>query len=371
MKKIILLIIILIMQNIKACAIEEVILDTRESFNDHLSDVYYGNIEKESNISPAIKLFTENGLEFENSFINSVKGLVLFEGTLTFNNIENKDSTFNAKLGVIEPMLRTRFNNNKSELMFDINLTRNFKNYSNYTHKISRLYVSHNINEHQKIILGQGNRLMSTYNGSLSTMQQEFVLKSQLGRTFGNAGSAGIRNTGSYKYVDYDIGLYDSTRYMDDFGHGLDFTAYVMLKPFTDFSESINGFKIGSGYTNGKYLNSYEQYSFFAAYDFSKLHLKAEYADADGYNGVYNSNNKAEGFYTSASYDITPKLSLIARYDFFNEDKTHPDAKTGEYTAGITYKMYKNMKFMINYVRRDLPNHNYSNMFLFATRFII
>lgn len=355
----------------EAFAVEEIKLETEESKLNYLSDVYYGKIE---DANPILKLFSKEGLKFKNSPINSVKATFLYEGQLQFLKNDHQGLSVKHDFSVIEPMISTRFNNNKSVAMFDINLVRNLKSkgYTNsFTQKISQVYIAHDFNENQRILIGQGSRIPSSYNGSRSTMQQEFVLKSQAGRTFGDARAVGVRNIGKYKYIDYDFGLYDSTRYMKDFGHGIDFTGQIIFKPLANISEKSGDIKIGSSYSIGEYRNSYNQYSLFIGYDWHKIHLKTEYANADGYNAIVYSRDNADGFYTTVSYDITPKLTILARYDFFDPNKNISDNSSREYTAGITYNIYKNMKIMLNLVRRDYDNKTDSNMILFATRFIL
>lgn len=371
MKKILLLILILFNTACVAGAIEEIKLEKQPINLDYFSDVYYGKIEKEE-VSPVLRLFSQKGLEFENSKINSIKASFLYDGQYIYNKTSAESPYFKHDFMTVEPMLTLKFNDNKSQVMIDYNLTRRLEGYSNgFTEKISQIYVSHEITKEQKILFGQGDRLPNSYDGSRGVMGQELFYKSQLGRTFGEARSVGIRNIASYKYIDYDIGLYDSTRYMKDFGNGVDFTGYVMLKPFADKSEAVEKFKIGSGYSIGKNNISYNTYSAFAGYDYKKLHIHAEYAKADGYNGIKQSSNNADGFYTLLSYDITPKLSLLGRYDYFTGNTYHRNTYCQEYTAGITYKLFKNMKFLINFVNRNYSNKPDSNMILFAARFII
>ncbi len=372
MKKILLLFLIFFNFCLNCFAIEEISLEKEPMKLDYFSDVYYGKIDKDENVSPILKLFSQKGLEFENSKINSVKASFLYDGQLIFNKTSNESPFLVHDFVTVEPMVSLKFNENKSKFMFDYNLTRKLEGYSNgFTERISQIYVSHDITKNQKILIGQGDRLPNSYDGSRGVMGQEFIYKSQLGRTFGEARSVGIRNIAAYKYLDYDIGLYDSTRYMKDFGNGLDFTGYVMLKPFAGLSEAGTNFKIGSGYSIGKNNISYNTYSAFAGYDYKKFHIHAEYANADGYNGIKESANKADGFYTLLSYDITPKLSLLGRYDYFTANTAHKNDYCQEYTAGITYKLFKNLKFMINFVNKNYSNRPDSNMILFATRFII
>ncbi len=374
MKKFLLLILILIYSAPCSFSVEEVNLDIpkKNLTLNHLSNIYYGKIDQNEEISPILKLFSKSGLEFQNSKINSVKIYFLYDGSLNFNMISHGSSHSAYKFTSIEPMVKVNFNDNKSEFMFDYNLTRRLEGYSNgFSERISKLYISHRINENQNFILGQEDRLPSSYDGSRRIMEQDLILKSQLGRTLGNARSTGIRNKAVYKYLDYDIGLYDSTRYMKDFGNGLDFTAYLMLKPFADLNETLGNFKVGSGYNIGHNNISYNMYSLFAGYDYKKFHIHSEYANADGYNAIVESKNRADGFYTTLIYDITPKLSLIGRYDYFLSDRNFKNSYCQEYSAGFTYNALENLKFMINYVNRNYSEKPDSNMILFATRFII
>lgn len=369
MKKVLFLIFIFLINFNASFAVEEIHLETEKNTFEYLSDVYYGKVE---DANPLFKLFSKKGLEFKNSPINSVKATFLYSGELNF--LKNEHESFSAQhdFSVIEPAITTHFNDNKSQAQFSYNIMREIKGHPNgFTRRISTLYVSHDITENQTILFGQGSRLPTNFNGSLSTMQQEFVLKSLIGRTLGDARSVGIRNIANYKYLEYDIGLYDSTRYMRDFGHGLDFTGYLMVKPFADFNEKIGKVRLGTSYNVGEYKNSYTQYSFFLGYDYNKIHFRSEFADADGYNTRVCVRDNSNGFYTTLGYDITPKLTILGRYDYLNPSKGISHDSTQEFTAGFTYNAFKNMKFMLNFIHRDFSNKSDSNMILFATRFIL
>ncbi len=373
LKRFLLLFLILIFSSSASFAIEEIKLEpmqTQMNFN-YLSDVYYGKIENTEDVSPVLRLFSEKGLIFENSKINSVKAYFLYDGTTTFSTTAHHSSHLSYNFVTLEPMISMKFNDNKSEVMFDYNFARRMSGYSNgFTERISRIYISHRLNDNQMLVFGQSDRVPNSYDGSRNIMSQEMVLKTQLGRTFGNVLSVGIRNQASYKYLDYDIGLYDSTRYMKDFGSGLDFTGRIVLKPFANI-EKIGDFKIGTAYGIGHSDVSYNTYSFYTAYNFDKFHIHAEYANADGYNGIVQSRNNADGFYTLVSYNITPKLALLGRYDYFTADRALRSSYCQEYTAGFTYNLFKNMKIMLNFVNRNYSDKADSNMILFATRFII
>ncbi len=372
-KKIAFLILVIVLSFSRVFAIEEVHLEQEGlnlfNYGDYLSDVYYGKVEN----APAIlKLASKNGLEFENSFINSVKFHFLYSGDLSYIHNQYKGDQTKHLFNSVEPKLSMNFNDNKTQAMFNINLVSDIPGYDKHFAQMLRMvYISHRFTPNQMIVFGQYTRVPTTYDGAGSLFGQDAFYKTQLGRTFGNTMSVGVRNIGNYKYIDYDIGLYDSTRFMQSFGKGLDFTGYLMFKPLADFKEKIGDFRLGAGYNVGKYNISYNQYSFFAGYDYKKFHAKAEYAAANGYNGIYESRNSAEGFYTTLMYDITSKLTLIGRYDVFDKNIYAPNDTTNEYTVGLIYSPYKNIKFLLNYVITHGTNQPSSNSILFATRFIL
>ena len=371
MKKILILLILLLLP-LNSFAVEEIKLE-KESLNlDYFSDVYYGKVEKTKDVSPLLRLFSQKGLEFENSKLNAIKLSFLYDGRFQYNNTAHESPYFKHDFCTVEPMITFFLNDRKTEVMFDMNLLRDIESYSkSFAEKVTRAYISHKITPNQTIFLGQSSRTANTFDGSRGTMAQDFITKGQLGRTFGDVVSTGIRNLGNYKYFDYDIGLYDSTRFMQEFGHGTDLTGYFMFKPLANREDDFKNLRIGTGHSVGKYKTSYHTYSVFMGLDYQKFHFKSEYANADGYNGIKNSNNEADGFYTTLAYDITPKLAILGRYDYFVGNKMNTHSYCQEYTVGATYKLFKNMKFMLNLINRNYSNKPDSNMILFATRFII
>lgn len=368
MKKILLLIYLLFFTS-TAFAIEEIDLEPEHINLDYFSNVYYGT---EENAPKALKLFSKKGLEFDNSIVNSVKVNMLYSGHLYYTHTEHLGGYTKYDFNTVEPGITVRLNDNKTEASLKYNFTRHIEGYTNrFSEKFSAAYVSHNITDNQKIVFGQYTRTPVSVDGGMSIYKQDFISKTQLGRTLGNVISVGIRNVAEYKYLDYDIGLYDSTRYMQDFGRGLDFTVSATAKPLAGIENNKNNLKIGASYNTGKYGVNYSQYSLYTSYDREKIHAIVEYANANGYNGMVASANKAQGLYTSVVYDITPKLSVMARYDIFDPNTQKSKNTSKEYTVGINYMLFKNMKLMLNYVLSEGHNKPTSNCIIFATRFII
>ena len=154
MKKILLTISILLIP-LSCLAIEEIKLEKESLKLDYFSDVYYGKIEKDEKVSPILKLFSEKGLEFENSPLNAIKLTFLFDGQLQYNNTAHSSPYFKHDFCTVEPMISLFFNDRKTEVTFDYNILRDLDGYSNsFTEKISRVFLSHKLSENQKIIIG-------------------------------------------------------------------------------------------------------------------------------------------------------------------------------------------------------------------------
>ena len=60
-------------------------------------------------------------------------------------------------------------------------------------------------------------------------------------------------------------------------------------------------------------------------------------------------------------YDITSKLTVLGRYDIFDKNIYANNDTTNEYTLGLIYSPYKNIKFLLNYVVTHGTNQPSSN----------
>lgn len=317
--------------------------------------------------------FTKKGYVSEyDSPIDSVKFGVVYTDEMQLDMPEGGDLASKYSYKVVEPYMMMNFNENQDTLTIRYNLVRDIPGYENYfTEKITQLSVRHKINEHQKIVVGQDIRVPIGVDGYLPTVYLDTVLRAQIARTFSNTCSVGVRNMASYKYMDYDIGVYDSTRFMQNFFGGSEFAGWVNFKPLADVSDKYGNLKIGTGVDWGHNKYDYSVWGAYLGYDYKKFHTKFEYANADGYNSIKPVNNKAEGFYLTAMYDILPKTQLVGRYDYFNKNKSLSNASTQEYTIGITYYLKENLRLLLNYVWQDNENAPDSNMVMFSTRFLI
>ncbi len=148
----------------------------------------------------------------------------------------------------------------------------------------------------------------------------------------------------------------------------------VNFKPLANTKGKYREFRIGGGYNCGRREgDEYNVISSGISYKYKKLALFGEYGYANGSNGQTGfSLNKAQGFVVTASYNITKKLQLLARFDSFDPDLDEADNRITEYTTGLTYFVKgSSLKFLLNYVYRRVQSGTDSHRLLFGTQIIL
>ena len=105
-------------------------------------------------------------------------------------------------------------------------------------------------------------------------------------------------------------------------------------------------------------------------YEYKKMWLRAEFADADGSNGGTGlTSKKRQGWYAAAGYQVTPKIELVARYDEFNQDKKISHNNRQEYSTGINYYVKgQALKLVLNYIYCKNQNTTDTHRFLVGTQ---
>ena len=224
-------------------------------------------------------------------------------------------------------------------------------NYSFLQFMPSNFYIATKAIPRHTIYVGNM-RTPTGYEGGLSTSLLPFVARSQIARTFGNTRQVGVKVKGSYDFVEYDLGGYSSDTYFRKFFPGAEFAGWLTLKPLAKTEEKYGNLKLSGGITAGENDIDYFVAGARVGYDYKNFFADFEWAKADGYNGAKDlSKNKAEGFYTTAGYKLTPKLHLLARYDQFKPNLSHSSEIKREISTGINYYLKgQALKLMLNYV---------------------
>ena len=127
-------------------------------------------------------------------------------------------------------------------------------------------------------------------------------------------------------------------------------------------------------YKSGSRNNSYTVKGAYIGYEYKKLWINFEYADADGYNGPvgYSVDKKAKGFYSTLAYRITPKVQLLLRYDQFDPNKELANNNKKEYVAGINYFIKgQGLKLVFNYVFCQNQSAKDSHKLILGTQILL
>ncbi|MBR6163268.1 hypothetical protein IKQ26_05225 [bacterium] len=281
-----------------------------------------------------------------------------------------KDFSDKFNFGSIAPGFVVHFKDKKTRAGLLFSVARNFENNDNdFWEKVAGLYLEHDLAPNNHISVGNRKRLPVTYEGMLTANQHPFLVRSQIARRFGNVESFGVRNTANYKYLDYDIGFYDGSRFMNKLFNGTEFIGMVQFKPLAYFNDKYGSLKIGGSVDTGNSEGSFNVFSANALYQYKKLYFDFEYAHANGYNrGLPVYSDKYDGFYTTLGYNITDKLQVLGRYDYLKNQSGGKESR--EYSAGLTYSVRPGLNLLANYVFVDSDyENNCQHKIYLGTRF--
>ncbi|MCQ2789104.1 MAG: TonB-dependent receptor [bacterium] len=316
-----------------------------------------------------VRMFNDEGWKFDRGPIKRIKMGFFYFGTDTISWPYNDSVSSKWKDGCAELSAQVYFRekgDSKTYLRLNYNFLRNLDNHpSGFMERWSELGLVHEFNKHNAIHVGQTYRLPITLEGYKNTSALDMPTRTQIGRTYGNTRSFGVRYIGNYKYADFDLGVYNSTRYWRKFnGNGGDFSGIVRFYPFANLDKDKWGkITIGSTLNAGRNDNQYVVSSVFLGYDYKRFHNLFEYAHANGYNNDTTcSSAVSEGFYDTMMFDITKKLQLVGRFDYLN---ANVEKRTGnisrEYSVGLNYRINKNLRLLGSYMFRQITDGTYSH----------
>ena len=214
------------------------------------------------------------------------------------------------------------------------------------------MYVATNKIPHHRLLVGHS-RPPVGMEGGYGPFVLPFIARSQISRNFGTVRKLGARVSGDYSLVDYDFGVYSSDTYFNEFFPGAEFIGWVNLKPLGKTDGKYGKLKVGGGLQGGHRDTNYCVTGAYVGWEYKKLLLNFEWANANGYNGPsgVQTDKHASGFYTTLAYRVTPKLQALLRYDEFDQNHNISGNNKREYTAGINYFIKgQGLKLIFNYV---------------------
>ena len=324
------------------------------------------------------RLFTEKtfakkkSVRFDNSFIDEISGELRFQGITSFEEKRgNLNTTFPFDINAVA---ESKFGSKKYRFFTEYAFTRNTDDIGNaFFGKFSNLYIERNFSKNHKMRVGVS-RSPIGLEGSMSSFALPFAQRAQISREFGDAISTGISFIGNKGALEYNMGGYTSTRFTQGFKDGAEFIGRIGVKPFYKQEGSyFKNLKLYAGADVGHRGENYGVYSAALTYEYKKFLMNFEYAYADGSNGDYFDPRKRQGFFATAGYNITTKLQLLARYDYFDRNLDESKNINHEYSVGINYFVFKQrLKFALNYVfSNDEKTNTNKNAIYFLTQFFI
>lgn len=303
-----------------------------------------------------IKLFAEKtfakkkSIKFSDGFVNEISGELRFQGVGSFENSDgNNTTTYPFDINAV---VESKFAKNKYRFFTEYAFTRNVSDFDNkFFAKFSNLYIERNLSENHKVRLGTS-RSPIGLEGSMSSFALPFANRAQISRNFGDAISTGISFIGQKNAIEYNLGGYTSTRFSQGFDDGAEFIGRIGFKPFYNQEGSyLKNLKFYTGADIGHRGENYGVYSAAMTYEYKKFLMNFEYAYADGSNGDYFDSRQRQGFFTTVGWNFTPKVQLLARYDYFDRNMSESNDINHEYTLGLNYFIFKQrLKFALNYV---------------------
>ena len=323
---------------------------TEKTLKEKLSDVYHLEIEQIEKPEFLFKDILTKKFDEKSSWETlHLWGAYGAHTNFNFTNSEylNADYAFD----VINAGLDGKLKNNNGDFRIMLNVSplsnRNFAQ-----NLFADMYVGTNKIPHHRIWVGN-TRPPVGMEGGFSPYTLPFIARSQISRNFGTVRKLGGRVSGNYDLVDYDLGLYSSDTYFQEFFPGTEFVGWINLKPLGKTDGKYGKIKIGGGVQSGDRNCDYTVTGAYLGYEYKKLLLNFEWADANGYNGPigYSVDKHATGFYSTLAYRLTPKLQAMIRYDEFDPNKDIANNRKKEYVAGINYFIKgQALKLMMNYV---------------------
>lgn len=333
----------------------------------------YGIEEVVLNTQKDTKYLFEEALtkHFDNSFVESVHLFGYYRAGIE-NEIDSDDDDTRYKFSSLNAGINGKFSdgNTTYEARFRINPQ---SDYSFFQYLPSNIYIANSSIPHHTVILGN-TRPPTGVEGGMSYTNMPFFYKAQISRNFGNVRKVGLRIKGNYDYIDYDLGGYSSDTYFRKFFPGAEFAGWANIKPLGGKNKDKYGeLKLGGGITAGQNDTNYFVSGAYAGYEYKNFTADFEWAKANGYNGAKTiTTDKAEGFYTTLAYKITPKVQVLARYDQFTPNLNNSSDIRREYSAGINYFIKgQALKLMLNYIYSQKDLYKDSHRILLGTQILL
>lgn len=348
--------------------LKETTIYKRNSIYNKVQDVFHLQVSDNEHIEylmdDIFKIKPKKGI-FEEIGVHG-----LWRNALT-ESFVNHDNHTNVNYNIIETRFYALLKNKKTSFVATTRFLPQHE-FSFMQYFFSDLFIRHKFNE--KAVLTIGNtRTHTGEEGSQSELLIPLFNRSQISRHYGNIRKLGVRLSGEFSLMDYDVALNSSGTYFTSFFPGSEFCGWLNFKPLGKTDGRYGILKIGGGLTAGRRHFDYTNIGANVSYKYKRFKADFEYAKGNGANGrIGVSKLHSEGYYTTLYYDLTKKIQLVARFDDFIpncHDKSH---HSREYTAGINYFIKgQAIKLILNYVFCENNRLGNSHRIIIGTQIVI
>lgn len=340
-----------------------------KTLSQKLKEVYHLEIER---TDVPIPLFLDmTTMKFENGPLETFHPWFAFQTHGRYDISESSDNDFLYKVGLINVNLDGVLKGGKEDFRIMLDPTPQSQRPFMQSF-IQDAYIASNRIPHHRIMLGNTRPAVGVEGGQ-SPYTLPFIYRSQISRTFGTVRKFGLRVIGDYDLIDYDLSASSSDTYFSSFFPGAEFSGWANLKPLAKTNGKYGKLVTGGGISAGKRHSDYFVAGAYAGYEYKKFSTCFEWAHADGYNGQAGlSTNKAEGFYATVAYKVTPRLQLLLRYDELKPNTDIAHNKKREYITGVNYFIKgQAVRLIFNYIFCQNDNQPNSHKILVGTQFLI
>lgn len=168
--------------------------------------------------------------------------------------------------------------------------------------------------------------------------------------------------------IDYRLGVYNGAGINTvDNNEGKDIAARLIVHPvvgldisaaYYDGSRFVPEVKTGTVVTTPSKTVNRDRFGLDLSYDLKNFSLRSEYISGK------DDHTEREGYYVLGGYYFfQKKVQLVAKYDFYDTDKSKPDNASTWYVLGANYNFNANTKLQVNYSIKQEEGTSIDNNF--------
>lgn len=309
---------------------------------------------------------------FKTGIVKDIEMIGAYKGGFDFTGDDGDFNHLNYIIPVMDTGCQGNFRDEKTSYKFLMNSKRSSSGYNHFKNKLSDYYIERKLNENNSLILGQS-RTPLGMEGDESDYTLITGRRSQISSNYSNIRALGAKLKGDYKDVGYNLGVFDTGRYLsNNFSSAPEFTGKLIYSPKSEKLKKYGKIRAATSCNLGKKDYEYQVYTAYLDYQYKKFFINAEYAIANGQNGMKNNPNKSSGFYTTLTYNFTPKLQGFARVDQFSPLRNNSTKDITEYTVGINYFLkQQKIRLIMSYSYTDYKTSQFGNKLFLMTQFVL